>query len=285
MAWSDAMGLVTDLATKGQYEDERLKALNYLLKSGYELNDLEGALPGDPALEGAPERVGGSQMDSPEAQAMRQQQLRALSRLQRVSDEGYTDTDRAAMNDALSEVNQQERGNRLAIQQRLGGNNGASIAAQLANNQAAAQRANQQGLQVAGAGRARALRALGDYGAMAGGMRGQEMQVGAANDAIARFNAANSMEAGSRNANRSNQAAQQGFMNRAGITAMRGRLNNQMADRHDEEGVNDVAYGNRIGRGIGGIVDSASSSGGGGSGGGGGGGFDFSSLIKMFGSK
>lgn len=129
---------------------------------------------------------------NPQAQSSR---LDALRQLSSRANEGYNDTDKAAINDTLSDVNQRERGARMAITQGMDPNSGAAVAAQLSNQQANAQRANQQGVAIAGQSRANALKALMAQGQLAGDIEGDEFDRGQAADAISQFNERNRMGA------------------------------------------------------------------------------------------
>jgi len=130
-----------------------------------------------------------------EAQQTRMDALRQLSRR---AGEGYTIEERAALNQALGDVAAQERGAREAIINKLPAQSGARVAALLSNQQAAAQQANQQGLDIAAQGRRKALEALAASGRLAGDIDAatfnQAMQRAEAADAIARFNATNKLE-------------------------------------------------------------------------------------------
>ena len=127
---------------------------------------------------------------NPQAKASR---LDALRMLQERASEGYNAEDRAGINDMLSDVNQRERGQRMAITQGMDPNSGAAVAAQLSNQQAGAQRANQQGVALAGQSRANAMRALMAQGQLAGQIEQDEFQRGQAGDAMAQFNERNKM--------------------------------------------------------------------------------------------
>jgi len=158
-----------------------------------------------------PERVesmAAKAQGSPEAQAARMEALRQLSQR---AEEGYNIEDRAAINAALAEVGAQERGAREAILRKLPAQSGAQVAALLANQQAAAQQASQQGLDIAAQGRRQALQAIAGKGQLAGAideaMFGQALQRGQAADIIAKFNAANQMEAATGNEQRRLQQA------------------------------------------------------------------------------
>ncbi len=156
----------------------------------------------------------------PAAQSSR---LDALRLLQERSAEGYNDTDKAAINDTLSDVNQRERGQRMAITQGMDPNSGAAIAAQLSNQQAGAQRANSQGLAIAGQSRANAMRALMAQGDLAGSMEDDAFRRGQAGDAMAQFNQRNSMDAATFNAaQRQQQFGNKFNLANARAAAMRG---------------------------------------------------------------
>lgn len=140
-----------------------------------------------------------------------QTRMDALRQLARRAGEGYTVEERAAINAALSEVAQQERGSREAIMRKLPAQSGAQVAAMLANQQAAAQQASQTGLDIAAQGRRKALEALAQTGKLAGDIDvtqfEQAFQRGQAADVISKFNEANRLEAAARNeANRLAQA-------------------------------------------------------------------------------
>jgi hypothetical protein len=155
---------------------------------------------------------------SQEAKASR---LAALRMLQQRAQEGYTAEDRAAIADALGETQAAERGSREAIMRRVNPNSGKGLGALLSNQQAAASRANRQGLDIAAGSRRQALQALAQQGQLAGGIDetefGQAFQRGQAQDAISKFNEANRMDAGRFNA----QQHQQRFDNQTGLADKR----------------------------------------------------------------
>lgn len=178
--------------------------------------------------------LGPSAMEGVKAdEGLRQNQLQALRRLQAASEEGYTDQDKAAVANLMADVNQQERGNRLALQQRMDPNSGAALAAQMSNQQAAAQRANMGGLNLAASSRAQALRALSQYGDMATGMRtqdfGEQEARARAADAVSKFNAANRQDVYGRNMDRSVHRQDTALNARMG-------LGKQMANQYNMQG-------------------------------------------------
>lgn len=110
---------------------------------------------------------------------------------------GRTMADDANLNRVLNEVGAADRGRREAIksdmQARGMGSSGMELLAALNSAEAATNRANQSGLDIAAQAQDRALEAIMSGSNMAGGIRGQdfdeEAQVAAANDAISKFNA------------------------------------------------------------------------------------------------
>lgn len=133
---------------------------------------------------------------SGEAQNYRLAALRKLS--QRAGD-GYNAEDMAAINATLNDVGSAERGSREAILRRIPANSGSQVAALLSNQQAAASRANQQGLDIAANGRRNALQALQGVGSLAGNIDesafGQSSRRGQASDAMGKFNERNRLDA------------------------------------------------------------------------------------------
>lgn len=126
-------------------------------------------------------------------------QIAALASLQERTNGGYSVEDRAAINRAINESAMQERAQRDALianaNARGVGGSGVALAQQLTAQQNAANRANQNTLDVAAEGRRRALEAVMQSGQLASNMRGQEFdqqaRVAAAQDAINQFNTRN----------------------------------------------------------------------------------------------
>jgi hypothetical protein len=146
----------------------------------------------------------------------------ALLRLQEASREGFNTIDRAAINRTMSEANANERGQREAAMARLDPNSGAALAARLGAQQSSANRANQQALDIAAAGRQRALQSLGAYGSLAGHMRDQEF---GEQNSIDKFNA----ELSRFNAGNANQASQQGIANKLNALQLAGGAGTRLA--------------------------------------------------------
>ena len=135
---------------------------------------------------------------------LKQAQLAALASMQEIGNSGgMTATERAQLAKVQRDVAQADRGRREAILQNMRargmGGSGMELLAQLQSSQAATDRASQSGLDIAGMAQQRALQALNQAGGMAGGIRGQDFgeqaQIAAARDAIAKFNAANTQQA------------------------------------------------------------------------------------------
>jgi hypothetical protein len=127
---------------------------------------------------------------------LRQEQMASLNSLGEVAAGGHNaDTD-AAMNRILSQVGRQESAGRNAIlgnmRARGVSGSGAELASQLSNNQAAAERSQDAGLQQGAAAQKRMLDAIAAKGQMAGSMRSQDYgelsDAARAKDAISRYN-------------------------------------------------------------------------------------------------
>jgi hypothetical protein len=136
---------------------------------------------------------------------LRLAQLGAIDEFGRVARQGGLDLQsRVALRDAMDETSAQERGNREAILQNMAsmgqGGGGASLAAQLSNQQGAAARNAQVGRGAAADARQRALDALATSGQLAGETRGQDFGEAsgkaAARDAINQFNASQRLSRG-----------------------------------------------------------------------------------------
>lgn len=192
--------------------------------------------------------VGGTEFDKLRADpvAMAGQQ-RALGELQNIGREGYGVQDKAAIRDAMGEVSGEERGQRMALQDSMRarglGNSGMSMAAQMAAQQGGANRASSAGANIAAAGRNRALQALTQSGALAGQMRGQGFQEGAA-----RAGAQDSINL--RNANARQAAAQQGFGNAMDLAGAKSGAQRYGADVYQQRANYPAQLGASIGEGF-----------------------------------
>ena len=109
--------------------------------------------------------------------AMVAAQQQALQQQQAIASEGYTQTDRDAMQQQLRDAARYEQGQRQSLQQdaqaRGMGGSGFNIQSQLAAQQAGADRATETATDMAIEGRARSQQANQQVAQMAGGMRDQ----------------------------------------------------------------------------------------------------------------
>lgn len=234
-SYGDSIGAWGELAAgaigAGERDKQRKAALDELRRQYGDISGYEQGYVPEEVVNLGPSAMGGVKAD----EGLRQNQLQALRHLQAASEEGYTDQDRAAVANLMSEVGQQERGNRMALQQRMDPNSGAALAAQMSNQQASAQRANLGGLNLAANSRAQALRALSQYGDMASGMRtqdfGEQADRARAADAVSKFNAANRQDVYGRNMDRSVHRQDTALNARMGLgRAVAGQHNQQGED-------------------------------------------------------
>lgn len=157
-----------------------------------------------------PSLVGRSEMDQISLDPrLRDTQMGSLDALSEIADSGgLTLSDQANLNRVQSEVVQADRGRREAIMQNMRqrgmGGSGMELLSMLDSSQAATDRANQTGMDIAGMAQQRALDAIVQGGNVASGIRGQDFgeqaDVAAANDAIQKFNAQNMNQANQFNA-------------------------------------------------------------------------------------
>jgi len=129
--------------------------------------------------------------------ATRDAQMEALAYMQNLGSEGGMNAmDRAKLSEMQSAIGQQERGNRQAISQNMAqrgvSGSGMELMNQLMNNQAAADRSSQEGMQLQAISQQRALDAMMQAGQLGGQIRGQDYgqasQKASAMDAIAKYN-------------------------------------------------------------------------------------------------
>lgn len=128
---------------------------------------------------------------------LRDNQMESLAALDEIAKGGgRTMADDANLNRIQNEVSAADRGRREAILSNLSargmGGSGMSLLAQLDSAEAATDRASQSGLDIAAQAQQRALDAILQSGNLSGGIRGQDFgedaEIAAANDAIAKFN-------------------------------------------------------------------------------------------------
>lgn len=146
---------------------------------------------------------------------LRQAQMAALEQLQGIGQEGGLNAQaRQRMAQVESEVSRQEAAQRGALMQdfarrgQMG--SGMEMAAALQNQQAAAERASQRGMDLRAQAEQQALQALMQAGQLGGQMQSQEFNQAAAaaeaQDAINRFNATNRQQVQGRNVASQNDA-------------------------------------------------------------------------------
>lgn len=171
----------------------------------------------------------------------------ALYKLQEAARSGYNVVDKAAINAAINQTNQNARGQREAILARMDPRSGAALAAQMQAQQGAANQASQQAMDIAAGSRAKALAALGQYGNLASNIRGQEFKeqnaIDQFNADIGRWNTGEVNTARSRNVGNQLEALQAG----SGAGKAYG---DTLANVGLQEGKGDVATGEAIGSGF-----------------------------------
>lgn len=182
----------------------------------------------------------------------RQAQLNALASLQKLGETGMTDMDRAALNQVMNSVNNQEKANREALLQnyraRGMAGSGTELAATLAGNQAATQSAADQGFNVAAQAQQRALQAIQAGGQLGGQMENQafseDVAKAQAQDAINKFNAQNQQEVLGRNVQRANYANERNLTNQQQINEANTNLANQQEVYN--KGLQQTRFGNEL---------------------------------------
>jgi hypothetical protein len=185
---------------------------------------------------------------------VRAKQMIALEKMAGIADEGLRPEDEARLEQALQRSRMQERGAREAIlqdmQARGTSGSGLELAAQLANQQGAAERARMEALDINALASQRALEALAQSGDMAGQLRGQDWREAAAKaeaqDAIARFNAQQSANVQAANVAAKNEAAQLAYN-----TALENAMNQQKVQHMQTEadyGAGQKYYQNVLGQ-------------------------------------
>jgi hypothetical protein len=112
--------------------------------------------------------------------SLRESQMGALRLMAQRADAGLTAQDRAAFNKLRNEVAAQEQGRQKSIiqemQARGQGGSGAELVARLLSSQASANRAAQEGDDIAAAASRNALEAVARYGTMSGEIRRQDFE-------------------------------------------------------------------------------------------------------------
>ena len=185
---------------------------------------------------------------------LRQAQLNALQKLQGISEANGMDAQFQADNARLqNDLNANLRGNQEAIIQNMAtrGLSGGTTE-MLARQNAAQQSANRQaqmGLDIQAQAQRRALEALMNSGNMASQMQSndfnQQSAKAQAQDAINKFNAANSQQVMANNVQARNQAQQMNMQNRQNIANQNTQLRNQ-TNEYNTNGLAQQQYENEL---------------------------------------
>jgi hypothetical protein len=166
---------------------------------------------------------------------LRDAQLKALGQMQQLGVSGMRPEDEAALARVINAGNREENARQQAIlqnmQQRGIGGSGLELAAKLSSSQAAANRASQQGLDIAAQASQRALEAIMKSGSLGGQIReqdfSQEAQKAQAQDVINRYNAMNQQQVSNTNVTNRNAAQAQNLANKQSLMNMNTQLSNQ----------------------------------------------------------
>ena len=187
--------------------------------------------------------------------SLRNAEMDALSELARIGSQGGLRlSDRVALDEVTDQAAQEERGNRMAalqnMQERGMGGSGFELAALMSGNQAAANRASDEGLKTAALAEDRALQAIMGAGDLGGKIRGEDFSEEArkaeAMDQIARFNAANRQDVLSRNIENANMAALRNLETQQGLGQSNVDLRNQAQVRNKD--LIQQQFGNELAR-------------------------------------
>lgn len=162
-------------------------------------------------------------------------QMSALSSLSKLGEEGLTASDRVALNTVRRDVNRDVEGRNEAILQNMAqrgmGGSGAELAAQLMNSQEGADRASQESDRLAAMANERALQATMNAANLGGQIRSQDYSeksaAAQAQDAINRFNAANSQSVAQFNVGNKNDAQKFNLTEKQRIADANTNLRNQ----------------------------------------------------------
>lgn len=167
---------------------------------------------------------------------LKESQMNALSSLEEIGNSGgMTLSDFSNLNKVQNDIDSEERGAREAIlsntRQRGQSGSGLELVAQLMNQQSAADRSSEAGLDTAARARGRALEAIMSAGELSGNMRGQEFdeqaRVNAAQDVINAFNTKNRQAVSGSNVDRINTAKQYNLDNKQRVMDNNTELSNK----------------------------------------------------------
>lgn len=184
------------------------------MKRDYEIAGYSGDLT--PAMEQALSLGDTAYEDINIDPRLKQAQFDALAQLAGVAQGGLTEADMMGLEQVRRNAAGQDQARQEAIlqnmQQRGMGGFGNELIARLSSGQAAADRASQEGMQIAQMAQQRALEAMMNQGNMASSVRGQEFseqsRMADAKDIINRFNVQNQQGVQQRNIGMQNQAQQ-----------------------------------------------------------------------------
>lgn len=185
---------------------------------------------------------------------LRNAQMQALTSLQQQGQSGLTATDRQALNQILNQQQQQSNSANQAILQNMAargqGGSGATLAAQLANNQNASNNGLTRSLGVAAQAQQNALNATAQSGQLGSQLEGQQYGEAAnaanAQDAINRFNAQNSQQVMGTNTGAKNAAQQLNLQNAQNIANTNTGISNQQQEYN--KGLYQQQYNNQMGK-------------------------------------
>lgn len=191
---------------------EQMKLQLQQLKSAGQLNpELVNAISQDPSL------LQQVQVDP----RLKQAQMNALANLQQFGASGMRPEDKAALSQVQQQVASDENARQQSIMQNMQargqGNAASELAARLSSSQAASNRSQQGGLDIAGRASQNALQAIMNAGSLGGQMAqqqfSQDTQKAAAQDAINHYNAMNAQQIAGTNVSAKNQAQQYNLAN------------------------------------------------------------------------
>jgi len=245
--YNNAFSLINNVGVPN-VEDMELQLQDLVLQGILSPEDAQAALAGDSAM-------GGITLDP----ALKQKQMASLAALQDLADNGgVTLTDQANLRKTMDQVNAEERGARDAIisnaDARGMGGSGLALMSQMKNQQDAATRASNAGLDMTAKARDMALQALIQGGTQAGNVRSQDFneqsQIAQGQDAISKFNAANQQQTNLANTAARNNAQQMNLQAKQAIantnTAQRNssqQYNKELQQKNYENQMNKAQTG------------------------------------------
>lgn len=166
---------------------------------------------------------------------LRSAQMDALNALAQRGQEGLSQVEMAELNKVRNDVARDAQARNATVLQNMAqrgmAGSGAELAAQLAGNQAAAQRQSEEGDRLAAMATQRALEATMNSGNLAGQMQGRDFEqqsaIARARDEIARFNAANAQNVAQTNVGTRNLAQERNLSEAQRIADANVQLANQ----------------------------------------------------------